>query len=150
MLEDPMSIEPVRAVIEFERTFLPLLHEAERAVASAYPRFKFSVGSSSIGSLTEYQGHIAWLECIFPDAADHEANSVVLMIGVKHVTTEPELCSASVEWGSGLHPDVMLELLEHPVALTEVTLRETAMHFPQLTRVFRNALEAWVARDAHV
>jgi hypothetical protein len=145
-----MPIEPVRAVIEFERIFLPLLHEAERAVASAYPRFKFSVGSSSIGSLTEYKGHIAWLECIFPDAADHEADSVAIMIGVKHLTTEPELCEASVEWGSGRHPEIMLELLEHSVSLTENALRETAMRFPQLTRVFRNALEAWVARDAHV
>jgi hypothetical protein len=43
----------------------------------------------------------------------------------------------------------MLELLEHSVSLTENALRETAMRFPQLTRVFRNALEAWVARDAH-
>lgn len=145
-----MSIEPVHAVIELERIFLPLLHEAERAVASAYPLFKFSVGSSSIGSLTEYQGHIAWLECIFPDAADHEADSVAIMIGVKHLTMEPELCEASVEWGNGRHPEVVLELLEHSVALTEDALRETAMRFPQLTRGFRNALEAWVARDIHV
>ena len=64
----------MHAVTELERVFLPLLQEAERVAASEYPQFKFNVGSSSVGGLTAYQGHTVWLECTFPDAADHEAD----------------------------------------------------------------------------
>lgn len=136
----------MHAVIGLERIFLPLLQGAERMVASEYPQFKFSSGSSSIGGLTEYKAHGVWLECEFPDAADHEANSVAIMIVVKHITTEPKLCEASVGWGQGQHPEHQIELLEHPVALTKQELQQIAVRFPELFRVFRNALAAWNLR----
>jgi hypothetical protein len=140
---------PMQAVIEFERIFLPLLQEAERVCASEYPDFKFNSGTSSVGGLTEYQGHCAWLECVFPDAADHEADSVAIMVGVKHITTEPKLCEASVGWAHGQHPDHVIELLDHPVALTSHQLQKTATLFPELLHVFRNSLEAWGARASN-
>ena len=139
----------MHAVTELERVFLPLLQEAERVASSEYPQFKFNVGSSSVGGLTEYQGHTVWLECTFPDAADDEADSLAIMVGVKHITTEPKLSEASVEWANGHHPEHALELLEHPVALTEEQLQETAMRFPELLRVFRSALQAWSARGSN-
>ena len=138
----------MHAVTELERVFLPLLQEAERVAASEHPQFKFNVGSSSVGGLTAYQGHTVWLECTFPDAADHEADSVAIMVVVKHITTEPKLSEASVEWGNGHHPEFALELLEHPVALTEEQLRETAMRFPELLRAFKSAIQAWSARGS--
>lgn len=122
----------MHAVTELERIFLPLLQEAERVSVSEYPQLKFNSGSSSVGGLTEYQGHCVWLECIFPDATNEEADSVAIMIGVKHLTTEPELCEVSVEWGHGQHPEHMIELLDHPVALTVAQLQQTAMRFPDL------------------
>ena len=134
------------AVAKLERAFLPLLQEAERATASEYPEFKFNVGSSSVGGLTEYKGHIVWLECRFPDAADHEADSVAISVGVKHITTDPKLCEASLEWGNGQHPQVTLELLEQPVALTEQSLLEATVRFPELVHAFHRALQAWVGR----
>ena len=70
------------------------------------------------------------------------------MVGVKHITTEPKLSEASVEWGNGHHPECALELLEHPVALTEERLEQTAMRFPELLRVFTSALQAWSARGS--
>ena len=139
----------MHAVTELERIFLPLLQGAERVAASEYPQFKFNSGSSSVGALTEYKGHSVWLECTFPDAADHEADSVAILVGVKHITTEPKLCEASVEWGNGQHPEYVLELLEHPVALTEHQLQQTATRFPELLRVFKNALEAWGVRGSN-
>lgn len=136
----------MHAVAALERIFLPLLKEAEEMTASEYPKFEFNSGSSSIGSLTDYKAHCVWLECVFPDAADHEANSVAIMITVMHITTEPKLCEASVGWGQGQHPEHTIELLEHPIVLTEHQLQQTAMHFPELLRVFRNALKAWDLR----
>ena len=138
----------MHAVTELERVFLPLLQEAERVAASEHPQFKFNVGSSSVGGLTAYQGHTVWLECMFPDASDDEADSVAIMVGVKHITTEPKLNEASVAWGNGYHPEYTLELFEQPVALTEEQLQQTAMRFPELLRVFKSALQAWSARGS--
>jgi len=138
----------MHVVAELENTFLPLLLEAKVVAESAYPQFKFNVGSSSVGGKTEYQGHNVWLECTFPDAADHEADSVALLVGVKHITTQPKLCDASVEWGNGHHPKVSLELLEEPTLFTEQALQQTAARLPELLQVFRRALEAWAVRGA--
>lgn len=135
-------------VAQLENTFLPLLLAAKGQAESAYPQFEFNVGASSVGGRTEYQGHNVWLECTFPDAADHEADLVSLLIGVKHITTEPKICEASVEWGNGHHPKVGLELLESPTPFTEQALQQTAARFPELLRVFHRALEAWAARGA--
>jgi hypothetical protein len=139
----------MHAVTELERVFLPLLQEAERAAASEFPRFKFNVGSASVGGLTAYQGHTVWLECTLPDAADHEADSVAIIVGVKHITTEPKLSQASVGWGNGNHPECALELLEHPVALTEEQLQGTAARFPEQLVAFKSALQAWSARGSN-
>ena len=138
----------MHAVTELERVFLPLLQEARRVAVSEYPQFKFSVGSSSVGGLTAYQGHDVWLECMFPDAAHQEADSIAIVVGVKHISTEPKLSEASVGWGNGQHPEYALELLEHPMALTEHQLQEIAMRFPELLRVFRGALQAWGVRGS--
>ena len=60
-----------------------------------------------------------------------------------------QLCEVSVEWGHGQHPEHMIELLDHPVALTVAQLQQTAMRFPDLLRVFRSALEAWRQRGSN-
>lgn len=135
------------AVVELEQAFLPLLRDAEHSVAAEYPKFRFNVGASSVGGQTEYQGHIVWLECLFPDAAENEADLVSILVGAKHVTTEPKLCEASVAWGNGQHPQVSVELLEQPLQLTELSLQQTAARFPELLAVYRRALQAWVARS---
>ena len=129
-------------VSDLERIFLPLLEVAKREVALEQPQFRYSVGSSSVGSRTEHQGHRVWLECLFPEAADDEADSVAILVGVKHINTRPLLCEASVEWGSGTHPDIGVELQELPIAITEQTLQQIAGRLPELMEVFRGALKA--------
>jgi hypothetical protein len=132
--------------IQLEAALLPLLRIAEREVAREYPQYKFGAGSSSVGGFTSYQGHHVWLECMFPDAADHEADSLALMVGAKHITTEPQLCEASVEWGNGQHPDVTIELLTEPVVFTEAALQGVVALLPKLLGVFRKAIHAWAVR----
>lgn len=132
--------------VQLEAAFLPLLRVAERELGREYPNYKLSTGSSSAGGLTSYQGHNVWLECVFPDAADHEADSLALMVGAKHITTEPQLCEASVEWGSGHHPAISVELLAEPVAFSEQALQRVSVRLPELLAVFRKAIQAWAAR----
>src|SRR5688572_18436967 len=108
----------MNAVAELERLFMPLLKAAEQRCAARYPAFRFNVGSSPVGSLTSYQGHNVWLECLFPDAADNESDNVALIIDVMHLTTEPLICDASVTWSSGHSPAASVDLLDSPVALT--------------------------------
>ena len=135
-------------VIELEAVFLPLLQEAERAIAREYPQFRFSGGSCSVGGQTEYQGHRLWLECQFPNAAEGEADSIAILVGVKHVTTEPMLCEASVEWGNGQSSEFTRELLQQPVPLSSQALQEAAKGFPELVREFKRAVEARATRDS--
>ena len=136
----------MNAVAEMERVFMPLMKAAERACAAHYPAFEFNVWSSSTGGLTSYQGHDIGLECIFPNATEYEANCVALTVGAMHLTTDPKLCQASVGWGSGHAPDVTLELLESPVALTSASLQDVANRIPELVSTFERALAAWSAR----
>ena len=134
-------------VAELEATLLPLFREEAELVRREYPGFIFNVWSSSVGSATTYQGHNLGLECIFPDAADHEADCVAACVGVKHLTTEPMLSEVEVEWGSGNHPEVGLELLERAVPLTREALHDVAARLPEFFVVFRTALQAWASRS---
>ena len=136
------------AAVELEKAFLPLLKEAERSVAAEYPKFKFSVGAASVGEQTEFQGHRVWLECLLPDAADDEADSVAILVAAKHITTEPKLCEAGVAWGNGQHSQYSVELLEQPVQFTELSLQQTVARFPELLAEYRKSLQSWAARDS--
>jgi len=137
----------VQHVAELEATLLPLFQEEAEQVRREYPAFKFNVWSSSVGGATTYQGHDIGLECIFPDAADHEADCVAACVGVKHLTTEPMLSEVEVEWGSGNHPEVRLDLLEHAVPLTREALHNVVAQLPELFIAFRTALQAWASRS---
>ena len=137
----------VNHVAELEAMFLPLLREAAVRIAEEHPSFKFSVWSSSVGGATAYQGHNLGIECTFPDAAAHEADCVAASIGVMHLSTEPMLSEFGVEWGSGNHPDVRVEFVEHAAPLTQEALNEIATRFPELMDVFRTALYAWASRN---
>jgi hypothetical protein len=141
-------MEASRVVVEMEQLLLPRFREAAAGLASEYPQYKFQLWSASTGGATEYQGHDLGVECSFPDAEDHEADCVAAYVGVKHLTTEPLLCEACVEWGKGDHPDVRCELLESPLPATEAALQRIQGMIPGLIAVFRQALHAWSARGA--
>ena len=141
-------MERAQIVGEMEQLLLPQFRDAATDVSSIYPRYKFSVFSSAIGGATDYQGHNLGLECTFPDAADHEADCVAALIGVKHLTSRPQFWEAAVEWGGGAHPEVRGELLENPLPATQEALQELSRLIPQLLVVFRSALLAWSTRGA--
>jgi hypothetical protein len=120
--------------------FLPRLSEAKDAFERLFPLFRFNVWSSSIGGLTPYQGHNVGLECLFPDTVDHLADNVAIVIGVKHLTTAPLLCEASVCWGHGWHPEISAELLPNPIAYSTAELNAISVRLNELVTCFRNAV----------
>lgn len=138
----------MKHLAELEAKLLPLFREAAERIGQEHPSFKFQVFSSSVGGATAYQGHNLGLECMFPDAGDHEADCVAASVRVMHLTTEPMLSEVGVEWGSGQHPDVRVEFVEHAAPLTQGSLDEVATRLPELFAVFRAPLQAWGSRNA--
>jgi len=134
------------SVSSLEERLLPLFSEAQVLFSNDFPSFKFNVWSSAVGSKTQYQGHNLGLECIFPDAADHEADCVAVSVGTMHLTTEPRICEACVEWGAGEHPGPQVELIPIPLPLLPEAIEDVASKVPTLLAVFRLALEGWLQR----
>ncbi|MGN6150842.1 MAG: hypothetical protein ACTHOH_02390 [Lysobacteraceae bacterium] len=129
-----------QVVQEIEKRVLPRLHEAKDALEREFPSLRFNVWSFAVGGATPYQGHKVVLGCIFPDAADHVADNVAIVIGVKRLTTGPLLCEASVDWGHGCHPDISVELLPHPVAYSTAALNAILARLDELVGCFRSAV----------
>ena len=135
-------------VASLEGMFLHHLEALKNSLSAKYPRYKFNTYSSSVGGLTEYQGHDVGIECIFPDAADHESDCVALVIGVKHLTTSPLLCEASVCWGAGASPDVQGEVIATPIPYSENALHDASARLPELVATFESAISVWNAQHA--
>ena len=137
------------AVAKLEAFFLPLLQQEEKRLSAEYPMFKFNVWSWSVGGRTDYQGHDVGIECTFPDATGNEADCVALIIGVNHLTSVPQICEASVGWGSGQHPEVTTDLVETPIPFSQEALQRLVGLLPTLLQTFRQALQAWGSRRTH-
>jgi hypothetical protein len=136
----------MQLVHDLEATFLPLFREAERDATAMYPALRFNVWSSSVGGATAYQGHSIGLECIFPDAKDEESDNVSASVVVRHLSTNPEICEASVEWGQGWHPDITLDIIDKPLSLSAEAIQHVEQRIPELLQVFYKALRSWLAR----
>jgi len=89
----------VKHLAELEAKLLPLFREAAERIGQEHPSFKFQVFSSSVGGATAYQGHNLGLECMFPDAGDHEADCVAASVRVMHLTS---LCFQRLVWSGGV------------------------------------------------
>ena len=138
----------MNSIALLEERFLPLLNEAHAAISSEYPAYKFEILSFAVGSNTQYQGHRLGLECVLPDATDDEADNFALLIGMMHLTTEPLICEACVEWSQGGHPDIHIELLSEPLPFSAESIDQIASRLTELLSVFRRALHAWQIRSS--
>ena len=134
-------------IADLEMRFLSRLEILKGQLETSYPNYQLKVWSSSVGALTEYQGHCVGLECIFPDASAHESDNVAIVIGVKHLTTNPLLCDASVGWGQGASPGIQLDLIEDPQPYSDAPVAEVESRMSELAAVFERAVASW--RDFH-
>ena len=126
---------------ELERRILPMLERAAENLRGEFPAARIHTEADSVGSLTALQGHMVAISCIVADDdRPREVPDLVdLVVGIQHLTSEPELANLYVCWG---HPSghIELELLTHPIPLDKKAweLAETAV--PKLVHALREAV----------
>jgi hypothetical protein len=123
---------------ELEQRFLPLLEGIAARLRADFPAVRVSVGAHSVGSLTTFQGHLLWVECLLPGVPPHQPDLVSITLGLRHLTTEP-LLDVDVGWG---HPSGHLEteVFPCPVPVTEAALAEVEAALPQLAEILAAAV----------
>ena len=133
-------MNPVEAL---ESRFLALCQVARDDFAARYPQHRFNVWSSSVGGRTDYQGHNLGIEALFSGTRAAQADCVALSIGIKHITSSPEISEACVTWGAGSSPEIDSDLLDEPIPLNEENLDLVESNFPKLLQVFDSAVAAY-------
>jgi hypothetical protein len=134
------EVVKAESVATLERRIRPLLEAAANDLRAAFPTARIRTESSSVGSKTSLQGHHVAISCIVADDLPREKPDLVdLVVGIRHLTTEPELESLYVCWG---HPSghVELELLEEPIRLDEVAWAAAEAAVPRLVNALRTAV----------
>jgi hypothetical protein len=127
-----------------ESEYLPRLQSLRAVLAERYPEFRFDVQSAAVGSLTDYQGHVIYLECTFVGRPHDKSDNVAFMIRVCHLDRRPRLM-ADVAWGApeswteeSLDPNWTTNE-EWPQADAD-TLRRLAHDFQRLLEAFKRAV----------
>jgi hypothetical protein len=123
---------------ELEARFWPALRELANRVTSEFPAVKTHTHSLSVGKSTEYQGWQLELDCLLPDA-DWRSDTVGLIIGLRHLTTEPELDKLEVGWGDGGGPGEV-DLLREPVTLNPEAWNAIEIQLSVLSEALRSAI----------
>jgi hypothetical protein len=134
-------------VVELERRILPLLKAAASSLQGEFPTVIIGTQSLSVGSQTAPQGHMAAISCQIvetekrrPDLSRTEPDLVDLVVGIKHLTTEPQLERLYVCWG---HPSghTEVDLLPAPIVLDEAAWRLAEEAIPALVDALRTAIK---------
>lgn len=121
-----------------EERFLGRFRQYAAQLEADFAHVRATARSYSVGSLTPFQGHTICLDCFFPDASPQESDNVAIRIGVKHLTTEPMLCDASVVWGDPGRTE--LDLLEEPVPFSSEAVEALEAAAPKLFEALRIAV----------
>jgi hypothetical protein len=86
-------------VKKLEERHLPEFEEIAERIRREIPNVSVRVYSAEVGSLTQYQGHGFYIDCLFLGAfEDSEPDNVGLIVGLGYLTTSPRI-SADVGWG---------------------------------------------------
>jgi hypothetical protein len=126
-------------VVELERRLFPQLAEAARRIERDFPAVRARPWSAPVGSATAYQGHTVGLECYLPNARANLPDSLGLEVGVRHLTTAPELAEAYVTWN---HPSGVCEidLLGCPVPYSAEALAAVEGRLGEMVEAVRRAV----------
>ena len=131
---------------ELESRLMPMLEVAASTLRSEFPTANIRTESHPVGSLTDLQGHYVAISCLLvePDSRVTEMKRtqpdlVDLVIGVQHLTTEPELSELYVCWG---HPSghIELELLHAPIPINEAAWGRAVDSVAPLVDALRTAI----------
>ncbi len=75
-----------------------------------------------------------------PAPLEAEPDNVALAIGVRHLTTQPMLCTAEVCWGQG-GPDGGLDILPEPVPWSLQAVQALEARLPELLESLERELD---------
>ena len=131
-----------------EQHFLQRCEAVRESAARSYPEYTFNVWSSSIGGRTSLQGHNLGVEAVFPDASRSQASTVAIVIGLRHLTTSPEIDDASVGWGAGDAPDISVDLMTESLPFNAANISRIEEEFPRLLSTFLGAVAAYSLHGA--
>jgi hypothetical protein len=125
-------------VKQLEDMFLPHFRQCAEELRGMFPSATFNVYSSSIGALTDWQGHDIGIECLLPDVPREQADNVAFSISVFHLTTLP-MVMADVAWGhpSGQRVD---EWTAAPVPFAAEALADLKGGLLRLAKSFESAI----------
>jgi hypothetical protein len=128
--------------------FLPILEKFKLELQTKYPTFVIRAGesSSSIGSLTNYQAHMVYVECYRLSNIKDEPNCLSSEITVRALNTnKPMLCILDVGWGGdGVPPEPEdLYLLNEEIPWGNVAIKKIENSLAELKNHFDLCINAW-------
>jgi len=128
-------------VAELEGRILPLLRTVAIDLRREFPNTNVGVESHPVGRLTSLQGHIVAITVMLsaPDQRPDQPDHVDLVVGLRHLSSAPELDTADVCWG---HPSGHTEcdLLSGPMPVDEAVWQLVESGLPRLIAALRDAI----------
>ena len=116
-------------VSQFRDRVLPIFRAWKHQLEVEHAGVAITVCDASVGSATDYQGHVLGIECVFSNAATHDTDLVVLSVTLKHLRTTPLIASADVVWGDGC---IEASVLSVPTKFSVEELESLIGRLPEL------------------
>ncbi|MDZ4402487.1 hypothetical protein [Prosthecobacter sp.] len=109
-----------------------------------HPSFTIEVRDGSIGGLTAFQGHYAYIECFRAGNDYPEPNCVAIEVCVRNLDMEPMLSTLDVSWGGdGISPCELASGLDKEIPWGESAVIEIQSMLPRLSSELSKALQSW-------
>ncbi|WP_426437371.1 hypothetical protein [Bradyrhizobium genosp. P] len=126
------------SVSQFRASLLPIMQIWEQELRREYPDVTTTICDSSVGRLTDWNGHNIGIDCLFKEATPDSPDNLALMISLKHVHKAPSLVSADVVWG---HPAyVEASVLPECVEFSPDHLAQLIKRLPELFTALKQAI----------
>jgi hypothetical protein len=118
------------------------LRELAQELAFLHSQGRFHVKGLPVGTASEYQGHILYVECYWPHREPPEYEFVAFGIELCHLKTSPRI-NAGIDWSCGQRAEEFepewFSNNDWPEATPEV-LDRLSVRMPELFEAFRRAV----------
>jgi hypothetical protein len=139
-----MKMKRSEVIAQLESRCLPRFEIIANTLRSSHPDFRIVVGSGSVGSETEFQGHFVFIECDRQGSANPEPNCVALEVCIRDLDGTPKLCTLDVTWGGdGVAPCTLIDHLPDSILWNDDAIRLVETKIPLLASDLDSCLKAW-------
>jgi len=127
-------------VSQLRASLLPVLRDWEQELRREYPDVAANICDTSVGSRTDWNGHIIGIECILKEAAPDLPDHLALSVSLNHLHKAPSLTDADVVWG---HPSGYVEasVLPARVEFSHDQLADLIKRLPELFTALKQAIQ---------